>query len=354
VRIIHTADIHLRAVGDERWNALETILRYAEHNDAAIIVISGDMFDSHAGAQRLKVPLRELFQNIPFPIVILPGNHDARSLSSGDFFGENVTILGDATQFIDVEDVRVLGLPFEKIIGEKVIERLFAVRGNVSKDLTNILLYHGELIDVVFSREGFGDEEESGYMPVRLSFFDGIGIDYVLGGHLHSNFDVHQFDGGYFVYPGSPVSITKKETGVRKINSFEIGKPPEAVDLETHHYIDMVVKLNPFTIVDPIAEIQRRIRDCRSSACILLTVSGFVNLARLRKTESEFASEIQEVKTPQVESIASNWRDVGSILEDDIFERFEQRLFESELTEVRKVRIRELVIESMMEDACED
>jgi exonuclease SbcD len=354
VRIVHTADIHLRAVGDERWSALETIVRHAEDDDAALMVVSGDMFDSHAGAQRLKVPLRELFEGASFPIVILPGNHDAGFLSGGDFFGENVTVLGDASQFVDVEDVRVLGLPFEKIIGERVIERLFSVRANVSKDRINILLYHGELIDVVFSREGFGEEEGSAYMPVRLSFFDGMGVDYVLAGHLHSNFDVHQFDGGYFVYPGSPVSITKKETGVRKINSFEVGKPPESIDIDTHHYIDMVVKLDPFTMIDPIEEIRRRIRDCRSSACILLTVSGFVNLSRLRKTESELAAEIQAVRTSQVESIVSKWRDVGAILTDDVFERFEKKLFEGNLTEVRKARIRDLVIESMMEAACED
>ena len=35
-------------------------------------------------------------------------------------------------------------------------------------------------------------------MPVRLSYFDGMGFDYVLAGHFHTNFEVLRYEGGFF------------------------------------------------------------------------------------------------------------------------------------------------------------
>ena len=122
-----------------------------------------------------------------------------------------VEITGTPTQSHDVEGVRVFGLPFEKISGDKVVERLLSMRERLRKSATNILLFHGELLDVGYSRDSYGDDEEAGYMPLRLSSLDGLGFDYVLAGHFHTKFEVQRYDGGFFVYPGSPVSITKKE-----------------------------------------------------------------------------------------------------------------------------------------------
>jgi exonuclease SbcD len=76
----------------------------------------------------------------------------------------------------------------------------------LTADKKNILLCHGELLDAFFSRTCFGAEGEGRYMPFKLSYFDDLNIDYVLAGHFHSRFDVWQLkNGGYFVYPGSPI-----------------------------------------------------------------------------------------------------------------------------------------------------
>jgi DNA repair exonuclease SbcCD nuclease subunit len=349
MKVLHTADIHLRAAGDERWDALERVVDLAASENVGVMVVSGDMFDRQIDAQKLKVHLRELFQKAAFRTVILPGNHDIRALSDEDYYGEKVTVLSRIDRPVDVGDIRLHGLPFEKTSGLKVMEKLFSVRERLDPDKSNILLYHGELLDVFYSRESFGDEEEIGYMPVKLSFFDRLGIDYVLAGHFHSNFEVQRYDGGYFVYPGSPVSITKKETGLRSVNLFEVGKPPRAVELSTMHYDDIEVRLSPFSGVDALEEIERAISGRHDKARVLLTVKGFVDLASIGKTETDFAWAITALKTPQIESITEHWKDIGFVRGHDLFGRFTEKLEAMPLAAEHRERIRDLALEGMME-----
>jgi exonuclease SbcD len=349
MKILHTADIHLRAAGDDRWNALEAILDVARRQSVALIVVSGDMFDRRIDAQTLKVPLRDLLQDSPTPILILPGNHDVSALTDGDYYGENVRVIGGTGGPIDVGDVRVFGLPFERVAETKVVERLFGLRKNLRPDACNILAYHGELMDLAYAGGSFGEEEDGGYMPVRLSFFDRMGFDYVLAGHYHTNFEVLQYEGGYFVYPGSPVPVTRKEIGVRRVNLFEVGKPPQAVALDCPYYEDVRVVLDPFSDVDPLTQIRHRIETCPDRARILLTVDGFVDLAAADQTESEFGAEIEAIEHPRVERILSHWTDIGAVLGNELYKRFNRKLEGSDLVDDRRSAVRQLVIEGMME-----
>jgi DNA repair exonuclease SbcCD nuclease subunit len=351
MKILHTADIHLRTAGDERWRALRTIINVADTEGAGLVVISGDMFDRGVDAHTLKVPIRELLQECRAKIVILPGNHDALALAAGDYYGANVHVLADADGHVDTEDVRVFGLPFEKIGGEKVIERLLSIRGRRRTDATNILLYHGELLDVLFVRGVFGEEEETGYMPVPLSAFDESGIDYVLAGHFHSNFDARQYRGGYFVYPGSPVSITRKETGVRRVNLFETGDPPRPFAIESRYYEDVVVTLSPFAGAgkDPLGTIEQRIAACAPNAHVLLTVTGMVDLTTLEMTEEQFAEAVAALSDVRVEMVAERWLDVSTVRDSELFVRFMEKLERASLPEAQKEAIRDMTLESMME-----
>ena len=348
MKILHTADIHLRVVGDHRWEAFESIVYLAEKEGVALVVISGDLFDRQVDTHKLKVPVRELLKNIPFQVIILPGNHDGSALSDGDYYGDNVRVIANAENYVDIAGVRVHGLPFEKIVGEKVVERLLRIRANIRLDGTNLLLYHGELLDLSFARDTFG-EEDAGYMPVRLSFFENTGLDYVLAGHFHTNFEVQRYEGGYFVYPGSPASVTRKETGVRQVNLFEIGEPPQPLPLNTHYYEDITVVLDPFADADPLSLIRACIAECPPTSKILLTVSGFVDLAALGKSEIEFATMISTLKGNGVETVTSNWHDISKVSESDLFRRFLDQLAQADYSTERRRAIRDLVLESMME-----
>ena len=348
MKILHSADMHLRQVGDTRWRALEHLLDVAD-NEASLFVICGDLFDRGIDALQLKSALRERFHRCTFPIVILPGNHDAAALGEGDYYGDNVTLFRRFDRFVDFDDVRVFGLPFEKIEGDRVIEKLIWIGQHTRRDGVNILLYHGELLDMVHARDGFGNEDLATYMPVRLSYFDRRGIDYVLAGHFHTSFQVRKFHDGYFVYPGSPTSITRKETGVRKANLFEVGEQPMPLELDTAYFEEIVVRLDPLDGTDPVEAVRERVRNLPSNVRARVVVDGFVDLGSLRASERDLHKAIGALMTPEIEEIVQPWRDIGEILQSDLLQRCDDRLARMTLSGDRLERVRDLIIEGMME-----
>lgn len=160
MKILHTADIHLRERQDERWKALQKIIGIGKREKIDILAISGDLFDKGIDAERLRPHLREVFSKTGFKILILPGNHDAESFESGLYYGDDVCVLGDTTPQ-EFGDVRIVGLPYEPVEIEEVFSRIQALRGSLKEDKTNILMYHGELLDLFFSREDMGNEGKS-------------------------------------------------------------------------------------------------------------------------------------------------------------------------------------------------
>ncbi|MDH3217341.1 MAG: hypothetical protein OEN01_13825, partial [Candidatus Krumholzibacteria bacterium] len=177
----------------------------------------------------------------------------------------------------------------------------------------------------------------------------GLGLDYVLAGHFHRNFEVRRYANGYFVYPGSPVSVTKKENGVRRANLFEVGKQPMPIELGTSHFEEVLVRLDPTSQEDPIATIAKRLDSYDDNARVLLTVSGFVDLRSMGKGEAEFAKEIGALMTPQVEKIDQHWNDVSAVVQSDLFERCMDKLAGEDMPQEQRSRVRELVMTSMME-----
>lgn len=355
MRILHTADLHLRTTDDERWDALNAILEKATELNAGALVVSGDMFDKNVEAQRLKIRLREVLDSFPTPVIILPGNHDQKGLGASDYFGERVTVLADSTRTVDIGDTRVVGLPFEDVPAQVVLERLLALKPLVREGATNVLLYHGELVDMMPGAGDFGDEDEHEYMPVRLSTFSGLGFDFVLAGHFHRGYDVRRYEGGYFVYPGSPVSVTKKELGMRNVNLVEPGAPPRPVTLDTHHAVSIDVRLDPFATGDPVENIRALLREVHPKAAVYLSVTGFADVARTGRTEAQFEAALRGFENEgAVRTVGTRWRDVGAILENELFKRFNAILGETELGAPEREAVREMVIDAFAEAMHED
>ena len=76
MKILHTADIHLRGDKDERWEALQKLIENGKENKVSIFAICGDLFDKDVDAESLRPKIRELFSNTGFKVLIIPGNHD--------------------------------------------------------------------------------------------------------------------------------------------------------------------------------------------------------------------------------------------------------------------------------------
>jgi DNA repair exonuclease SbcCD nuclease subunit len=352
MRILHTSDIHLRSTEDERWQALESVLDTAEEIKAGVLVVSGDMFDKGVDAQRLKAPLRELFENRSLPVIIIPGNHDEKGLHAGDYFGEGVTVMVDTSQPVDLGLTRIVGIPYESVGPEAVLDRLLAAREHVRTEdgATNVLLFHGELLDLIPEADAFGEEAGYDYMPVRLSTFAGLGFDYVLAGHFHKSYDVRQFDGGYFVYSGSPVSITRREIGRRHAIIVDAGEPPRPVPLDTVHAERVEVSLKPLDRVDPTLDIHRRLANLHPKAKAYLSVGGYADVEAMGTTEKELSESIKRFESDtKVAEVVSRWRDVGDILQHELFRRINEQLRTSEAGDEHTGAIREMVIDALTE-----
>lgn len=349
MRILHTADLHLREYGDERWEALQGLIELAGKY-IEIFVISGDLFDGRDVSERLRPKIRELFSNNAFKVVIIPGNHDRTSFEGGLYFGSDVVTLTELSKPFEYENARFWGMPFEPIEGEKIIRKIHSLRDRLSPDKKNILLYHGELLDTFFQRDDFGEEGAARYMPVRLSYFNGLNIDYVLAGHFHSRFDIRRLEnGGYFVYPGSPISISRRETGLRKVNIFEVGEPPEARLLDTPYFEEEKIEFDPLRDDDPLDVVEGCIKKAHYKAKLILKIGGFINSGKIGMAESEVAERIKELVGERCAGgdLQMEFKDIRWIIEDDLFKRFLEKLETAHSGQADEKQIRQIAIRAI-------
>jgi len=351
VKILHTADLHLREYGDERWEALRELIQIGKQNEVGVFAICGDLFDKDIDAENLRPRIRELFSNTDFKVLIIPGNHDKDSYQSGMYFGEDVFVLGTLPlQAIELEDVKIAGMPFEPIQGGELLRRIQALREVFTPHKRNILLCHGELLDAFFSRNDFGPEGEGRYMPFKLSYFEGVNIDYVLAGHFHSRFDVRQLEtGGYFVYPGSPVSVTKRETGQRKVNVFELGEPPKEYPVDSFHFEEITIELDPLVDQSPLQVLEQRLGALRARAKAILTVRGYIDSQAIQVSEKELIAQAQQTTRGRCAEEHYEFRDISRILEDPLFKSFMNRARQAASAEEHLKQLQDIAIKAMMQ-----
>ena len=349
MKLLHTADLHLRELGDERWETLQKLIEIGKMEEISIFVISGDLFDKGIDAENLRGQIREIFSNSGFKIIIIPGNHDKDSYKSGMYFGDDTIILNDLTPF-EYKNTRIIGMPFEPIKGGEVLNKIRALKKVLTDDKKNIILYHGELLDSFFSRKDFGEEGEERYMPLKLSYLREVNIDYVLAGHFHTTFDVKRLEnGGYFVYPGSPISITMREVGQRKVNIFEIGKPPKEYPLDTPHFEEVIVEFDPFTGENPLETVKRHFERPRPEARVILTIKGCINGKEIQMTEPELVSQIKKITAGKCAEERYEFRDIQTILENDLFKSFTAKLEQAGYGQDKAKQMRNIATKAMME-----
>jgi len=353
MKILHTADIHLKEYEDERWKALQKLIEIGKKENVEIFAISGDLFNKDIDAENLRPKIRELFSHNGFQIVLIPGNHDSDSYKSGMYFGENTTILTDLEDCFEYKGARIYGIPFEPIGGEEILYKLHSLRDKFTPDKKkkNILLYHGELLDAFFSRKDFGDEGGERYMPVKLSYFKDLNVDYVLAGHFHSNFQVRRLaNGGYFVYPGSPLSLTKREIGQRKVNIFKLGGPPGEYLLNTSYLEEVNIIFDPLKDKIPLEIVKKHLESFPPEAKIILTIKGYVDSKEIKMNESELVEEIKKIASNRCAELPKfEFKDIQTILEDELFKKLLDELEQADYDEGKKRQMRDIAIKAMSE-----
>jgi len=349
VKILHTADIHLKAGNDKRWSALQEIINIGIEEGIDLLIISGDLFDKTCDAERLRPEMHKIFSGTGFETILIPGNHDEK-LREGIYLGENVHVLSKSPfDYYDYKDVRIIGLPFKRITSEEVFMMLRTLSNKLEEDKYNILLFHGELADRHFYSEDYGNECERRYMPLKLSYLKNLNVNYVLAGHYHKRFEILRLEnGGFFVYPGSPVSITQKEIGQRKVNLFEVGGHPKEHPLNTFHFERVNINLNPLRITNPIEYVNEHLKNIHPMAKVFLTVRGFINSKATGITEKMLKRHIENALEGRYEDLIFKVRDID-IIQDELFERFKERLMRTDSSEEEKELMLELLVDVFTE-----
>jgi exonuclease SbcD len=343
MKILHTSDLHIKEYRDESWRAFESLIKVASKEKIDFFVISGDLFDEKSSFVKLYPEIRPLLNDTDYEFIIIAGNHDEKAFGTEAFLGEKVKIIRNLTEPLEYENLRFFGFPFRNITSGEVRNNLRKLKNLALGDKTNILLFHGELLDHSFSGSDFGDEKIN-YMSARLSFFENLNLKYVLAGHFHTNSQIYELSSeGFFVYPGSPISITKKETGRRSVNIFEVGKPPSQYKINTTYYKKLTLTMYPEDNTSPISKIKKKIRKSPKEAKFLVTITGYTE-----EKEEDFHEKIKELKDKYRNlEIENRVRGIKQLSEDELFKTFNNKL--KELNPSRKRKIKKLVIKSLLE-----
>jgi len=328
LKILHTADVHLKRDDPKTVEALKQVLNKAEEVDIDLLTIGGDLFDSPEDAEALRPELRELLKDNPYNILAIPGNHDEDVYRENLRFGNDLKILTD-TPYATREfgDVEIIGVPFQSSMDDE----LFSALQEKSSNEIQLMLLHCTL-DIGFQSGGVG-EEEGEYFPVTKATLAELEYDYVLAGHIHStDREVPLDNGGTFIYPGSPVSHSTKETGRRKTVLIDTEEENiSSVSLSTFYYDSFSEMVRPGDEHEVVDEIKEWVNRRKEDNCELaVSVDGFVD-----RDENEFYEELEDAVGPA--ELSDSFRSVSPVLNHPLYQRFMEKLEEKDDLEEKEV-----------------
>ena len=312
-------------------DGLREVLHVARKNRVGVVTISGDLFESEEDAEALRPELRtKLFSGNEFQIIVIPGNHDREAYRKNLDFGSDIRILTKLPlDTVKQEKVNIVGVPFL----EKPPEELVAsIREAREKEFVNILLLHCTL-DIKYALVDLGEEDEREYFPIDSYTLSGLGFDYVLAGHFHADFVKKDLgEGGLFVYPGSPISLSWKHLGRRKVALLDTEKRDvKEIPINSFYYDKLEVPIRPGFETQRLQEILEWVESHADEPCELkIAVTGHGEMS-----ESEFGELLKNsARSALVEE--NTYRNVEDVLRHPIYHDFKQLLQNREdLTEKR-------------------
>ena len=342
VRILHTSDVHLSSRNPRTLEALSEVLNVARKNEVDALTISGDLFESVEDAEVLRPGLRtEFFSGNNFEIFVIPGNHDSEAYRKNLDFGSDFRVLTKAPyDVIKVDEAAIIGVPFVDKPSEELIAQL---REAKDKELLNVLLLHCTL-DISYASADYGEEAEKEYFPIDSCTLCGLDFDYVLAGHFHADFIKKDLGGGHlFVYPGSPISLSWKHIGKRRVALLDTEKGDiKEIPINSFYYDKLKVLIKPGFENQRLGEIREWVKGHAGEVCELkITVSGYGEMS-----ESEFADLLKK-SAVSAEVEENTYRNVEEILEHPFYYDFKRLLDESEYSTEEKENINYRVIETL-------
>jgi DNA repair protein SbcD/Mre11 len=237
LKIAHGSDVHLDtdfyeggenlAQRDYHRGVFRTLLDRVQSHQPDLMLLPGDLFDSNRASQGTILWAMEQLAGLPFPVIMIPGNHDAmepEAIFRRHDFGKirNVRMLvSPEGERVELQDLGVSAW------GKGMVEHTpeYSPLGGLPAPTTglwNLALGHG----IYVGKEGFSYRSS----PVEARQIEASAYDYIALGHHHALLNVSA-PGTAAYYSGSPVPISKSGHGTYLTVTLEEGKP---ATVETH------------------------------------------------------------------------------------------------------------------------
>jgi DNA repair exonuclease SbcCD nuclease subunit len=323
MKFIHASDLHLRsATAVAQLETLQYIVALAGEHDADFVLFAGDLFDSDHDANLLRPRVRPILEEGPCPVVLLPGNHDARSYGPTSDYGEKALLVQKDVHIFDhLGDLPLACLPYRP-------DRLFADCREALARLKNPLVVacHGTL----FLNQWLGwlreEKEEVGdYFPIYPEDLQDLPIRYLAMGHFHRRF-YHTTSPVLCCYPGSAFPVTSRELGPRSVALVqldgEISAQIDAIPLKkTPWYQRIDLHCLPWQEEKMFSQLEEALSGLDAQALPMISVSGY---ARDEKGVRERLEErLQDLGGPKPKVALF---DYGQLLGNAFFRLFAEEL----------------------------
>jgi DNA repair protein SbcD/Mre11 len=348
MKIVHTSDLHLSPDKPERIKALKNIISEAEQKGTELLLISGDLFDSNQDADILRPGLRDIFSSLPFRVLVIPGNHDMEAYGPDMNFGNSIEILtGQPFETVEFKNLTITGIPY---INQDFNDLVPLLEKSIDASKKNILMIHCSLDIPYVGEDEYGDEKRQMYLPVSSKILGNIGFDYILAGHFHSRvIESRISEKTIFIYSGSPVSITRKEMGRRRITFLNTEAPRSErlsfLETGSFYYDKIEIDFNPGREEESITELKDRLKSYKGNeAEVEINLNGFISSGE-KNTSKKIQEALDEMDQGKVMfNIKENYRDIKSVLEDPLYTAFKERLLKKDMDPDLKEKIENMII----------
>ncbi len=227
LKILHTADLHFgaefKSLGEksvqlinESFKSFEKLINYCidPNNEIDILLIAGDLFDTHNPEARIREKIKEQLQQVVkkgVNLFLLPGNHDSFGYRNSIYKTEEFpgTVIKNSS-FEYVTEIKLKGMRvfiyggvFEPGKGTKRMLSRFKIK---DENGVHIGLLHGTL-------EMKGINVKNRDLPFSYEEFANTGLNYLALGHFHSFYSIEIDNKHKAAYCGSLVPYKIDECG---------------------------------------------------------------------------------------------------------------------------------------------
>jgi len=271
----------------DRIDLIPKLARVCEQHGAEFVVVCGDVFDSNHVAPQTVVRAVEKLSRFPYPMFILPGNHDplnAASVYDSDAFRslpENIVVIRDGSihRAEKLPSIEVIGAPwFNKQPTTDLCGQLLDALEPVASGITRIVLAHGQLDSLMPDASHPACISRS---KIKQALAERK-LHYVALGDRHSVTDCD--DSGRVWYSGTPIATDFVETDPNTVLLVDAtaGIDPrprvEAIDSGQWRFLRIVENVDSLDDLQRLQDALDAIEN-KERASVTLGLSGSISLA---------------------------------------------------------------------------